>query len=341
MSQRISIEALSYLKAPIKMTSNQLERQIGEKSYKRFGIEIGLLKQLSGVKERRYWKIGDQIHEKAAEVASMAIKEAGISNSDVGCLINASVSHDYLEPTLAVMIHNELGLSSSCLNFDIGNACTGFATAIQAMEGLLLSRKIKYGVIVAAESSRRLHDLTVMRLAKDSSTFEDFKNEFASLTLGSGAVAMVLCREEDSKTSHRINGILNACDSRWNMLTYGKTYDQLICNAHEMLVKSKDVLEDIKEKIKSNWKWHEKDNMPDFIIPHQVSKVHEVYFNQYASEIPSERIIYIYKKLGNIGPAAWPIALYLGDKEHDFTGKHIGIASIGSGFNVCALDITW
>lgn len=341
MTGKISIESLSYLKAPIRITSNTIEKEIGKDNFKRFGLEIGFMKKVTGIKERRYWEPSTQIHEKAAEVSELAIKEAGINKDEIGCIINASVFHDYLEPTLAVMIHDKLGLSPKCLNFDISNACAGFASAIEVISALLKSKSIKYGLIVAAESSRRLHDLTIMRLRKDYSTIDDFENEFAALTLGSGAAAMILCREEDSKTTHRINGIITKCDSKWNMLTYGKTYDQLICNSREMLTRSIDVLEDIKVDIIEKFQWHLKEHIPDFIVPHQISKVHAAFFEDYAKEIPKERMLYTYEKLGNIGPASWPITMAIGEKEHDFTNKKIGVCSIGSGFNAYAIDITW
>ncbi len=49
----------------------------------------------------------------------------------IGLLIDTSVCRARLEPSSAVAVHHELGLPSSCLNFDLSNACLGFVNGMQ------------------------------------------------------------------------------------------------------------------------------------------------------------------------------------------------------------------
>ena len=51
-----------------------------------------------------------------------ALEAAGISKDKVGVLISTSVCKDYIEPSVASLVHGQLELSSTCLNFDIAKA---------------------------------------------------------------------------------------------------------------------------------------------------------------------------------------------------------------------------
>ena len=67
----------------------------------------------------------------AAMAGAKALAEAGVDPSDVGLLIDTSVSRAHLEPSAAAAVHAALGLPTSCLNFDLANACLGFLNGIQ------------------------------------------------------------------------------------------------------------------------------------------------------------------------------------------------------------------
>ena len=80
-------------------------------------------------------------------------------------MINTSVSRSYLEPSTAVAIHHQLGLPTSCLNFDLANACLGFVNGIQLAGTMIDSGQADYAVIVDAEGSRYTQEVTLERLA--------------------------------------------------------------------------------------------------------------------------------------------------------------------------------
>ena len=67
----------------------------------------------------------------AAMAGAKAMAEAGVDPSQIGLLINTSVSRAHLEPSTAVAVHHALGLPTSCLNFDLANACLGFVNGMQ------------------------------------------------------------------------------------------------------------------------------------------------------------------------------------------------------------------
>ena len=70
----------------------------------------------------RRWRSRSQA---ATAAALIAIERAGIPKDRIGVLINTSVCRDYIEPSTACLVHGNLELGRSCLNFDLGNACLG------------------------------------------------------------------------------------------------------------------------------------------------------------------------------------------------------------------------
>ena len=59
----------------------------------------------SGVEERRFWPKGTTIAEVSAQAAVKALKESGLQASDIGCLVSTSVCKDYIEPSMASLVH--------------------------------------------------------------------------------------------------------------------------------------------------------------------------------------------------------------------------------------------
>ena len=82
----------------------------------------------------------------------------------VGVMINTSVSREHLEPSTAVAVHHQLGLPTSCLNFDLANACLGFVNGIQLAGTMIDSGQADYALIVDAEGSRHTQEVTLDRL---------------------------------------------------------------------------------------------------------------------------------------------------------------------------------
>ncbi len=89
-----------------------------------------MLESVTGIRERRFWDLDTMPSEIAAMAARKAIEFAGIDPQEIGCLINTSVIKDYIEPSVASLVHGDLKLGSHCVNYDIGNACLGFVSGI-------------------------------------------------------------------------------------------------------------------------------------------------------------------------------------------------------------------
>ena len=135
-----------------------------------------------------------------------ALADAGVDPGAIGLLIDTSVCRDHLEPSAAVDVHQQLGLGTACLNFDLGNACLGFVNGMQLAATLIDAGQIEYALVVDGEGSRQPQEQTIERLRQPDSTRQDVLASFATLTLGSGGAAMVLGRASAHPEGHRFIG---------------------------------------------------------------------------------------------------------------------------------------
>jgi 3-oxoacyl-[acyl-carrier-protein] synthase-3 len=171
------------------------------------GIRTDLLEEFSGIVARRFWNQGTQPSDAATLAAEKVLEHSQVDRNRIGVLINTSVCRDYLEPSTACIVHGNLRLSENCLNFDVGNACLAFLNGMDIAARMIEREDIDYALIVDGESSRPITDATIERLLGPDIDEQQFRAEFASLTLGSGSAAMIMARRELAPDGHRYVGI--------------------------------------------------------------------------------------------------------------------------------------
>ena len=136
MSNGVVIEAVAYELAPHIISSLSLEEEFSA-NLEKLGIPLGSLEMLTGIKERRFWDLGTAPSTVATLAAQKVIDQSGINPDEIGCIISTSVSKDYLEPSVACLVHGNLKLSAHCRNYDIGNACFGFVDGMSTIMMML------------------------------------------------------------------------------------------------------------------------------------------------------------------------------------------------------------
>jgi len=187
------------------ITSAALDDRLAE-TYQRVGLRPGLLERLAGIQERRWWADGVTFVDGAATAGAKAISESGVDPADIGLMVNTSVSRRFLEPSTAVAVHHALGLPSSCKNFDVTNACLGFVNGMELAGAMIDSGLVDHALIVNGEDARGVQERTIDRLNRPETVARDVLSQFATLTLGCGAVAMVLGRTDQHPEGHRMVG---------------------------------------------------------------------------------------------------------------------------------------
>ena len=87
--------------------------------------------------------------------AEKILAEKKIPREEVGVLIFVTQTSDYRIPSTACVLQNRLGLSTSCIAFDVNLGCSGFTYGINIVGSLLMSSQTKYGLLLAGDTSAR------------------------------------------------------------------------------------------------------------------------------------------------------------------------------------------
>ena len=155
--------------APLVVSSAEFDERLAA-TYRRVRLRPGLLENLAGVTERRWWPRDVGFADAAAMAGAKALAEAGVDPAQVGLLVDTSVSRAHLEPSAACAVHHALGLPSSALNFDVANACLGFLNGMQLAAMMIDAGRIDYALVVDGEGSREIHENTLERLERPDAT---------------------------------------------------------------------------------------------------------------------------------------------------------------------------
>jgi acyl-CoA:acyl-CoA alkyltransferase len=253
-------------------------------------------------------------------------------------LVNTSVTRDYLEPSNACAVHHGLSLSEHCLNFDLSNACLGFVNGMDIVGNMIERGQIDYGLVVDNESSRELIEATIPRMLDERLDAVAFRENFASLTLGSGAVAMVLARSELTAGGHRYLGGVSLAATEHCRLCCGNM-DHMVTDtqaltegglrlAHRTWQRAVDVLG-----------WTTQSHV--HYAQHQVSKGHAEKFAAILG-LDMAKIYRLYPTYGNVGPAGIAIVLSKLEQQGSLgVGNRVAMMGIGSGINCTMAEIVW
>lgn len=333
--ENTSLLSVSEVTAPIEVTSAFYDEQL-KSTLDRLGLPEGLLQRVAGVNSRRNWaEDSGGFVEGGIAAGKKALAEAGIEAQQIGLMINASVTRANLEPSVAVSIHDGIGLPSSAMNFDIANACLGFVNAMAVAATMIESGAIEYALVVASEDASKVQRATLNRLQREGITRAEYLEEFASLTLGSGASAAVLGRSDKHPEGHRILGSVTRA-ATWNHKLCVGDHDGMFTDTAGLLSNGMQLVTSAWEEAHENgWDWTDMDRY----IMHQVSDVHVNAITK-AAKIPMDRVPKTYPELGNVGPASLPITLAR-EVESLKSGDRVLAMGVGSGLNTSMTEIIW
>lgn len=328
---------------PVVLSSAAIEERL-QPLYQRLKLPAGRLELMTGIQTRRLWEPGTRPSTGAAAAGALAIARAGVAVDELDCLLFTSVSRDMMEPATASFVHRSLGLPPTCLLFDISNACLGFLDAMLMLANMLELGQVRAGLLVACETAEDLIESTLTHLLADSSlTRKSIKPLFASLTIGSGAVALVMTRRDYRDSGHYLRGAACRANTAHNDLCQGGQ------NAEQgtlMATDSEQLLEKGVETAAACWQAFGRElDWPkatiDRFFCHQVGKAHAGLL--FATlELDPARNFETLPQLGNVGSVSAPITMALGIEQGALaSGQRAAILGIGSGINSLMLGIDW
>ena len=259
-----------------------------------------------------------------------------------------SVSRDFLEPASATVVHNALGIPEDAIVFDISNACLGVLTGMIAAANMIELGQISAALIVAGENSRPLMESTVKAINENETLDRrTIKPYFSSLTIGSGAVAVILANRNVSRTAHRLLGGTSMAVTKYNELCQGNddkgmsdNLDTLMMTDSEnLMLKGVDVAGQTWEKVKRLLKWT--DDSPNCFCTHQVGLSHKKLLFE-SLNLKLEKDFQTLPFLGNTGSVSCPVTAAMAiEKGATGPGDTIALLGIGSGINCTMLGVKW
>ena len=333
----VAVTGLAHLDAPHVVTSAEIEAEMAS-TLQRLRISPGLLEKLSGITERRVFDRDTMPSEAAAEAGESALARSGVDRADIGLLVNTSVSRDWLEPSTASIVHGRMELPPTAVNFDLGNACLGFLNGMNVAASMIGSGEIDHALVVAAETSRFAMESTIARLAADTADRRTFHQQFATLTVGSGAVAMVLSRG-DGHSGHRYLGGLGRAATAGNAELCVGQADEMRTDTGGLLAAGMELAGRTWAEAVSAFDWEP--TSYDVYALHQVSKVHTKAVADQLG-LARERFPLLYPRYGNIGPAGVPTVLSKAVESGTVVdGTRVMLMGVGSGINAAAAELVW
>jgi 3-oxoacyl-[acyl-carrier-protein] synthase-3 len=107
----------------------------------------------TGIKERRIAAEDESTATMATAAAAAAIKDAGLTPSDIDLIILATATPDQIVPSTASFVADSLGLT--CGAFDLGAACAGFAYSVVVGSSMIATGGVKNVLVIGAETISR------------------------------------------------------------------------------------------------------------------------------------------------------------------------------------------
>ncbi|MCB9778699.1 MAG: 3-oxoacyl-ACP synthase III [Alphaproteobacteria bacterium] len=335
--QHVAIAGLAGAVPDTEITTASIEKML-ERSYQRLGLRAGFLEGLTGVRARRFWADGVMPSDAATVAARDVLARVDVDPADIGVLVSTSVCKDFLEPSVASLVHGNLGLGEHCWNFDVGNACLGFISGMAMVANMIELGQVKAGMVVAGEGSREVTRSTVQNLMKPGIDFARLKDNLATLTLGSGAAAMVLTRATGADGEHRLRGGTIHAATEWNRLCVG--------TATEMKTDPAKLLQEGVKLAGRTWAAMKDElsvdpaDVAEYAL-HQVGKANHDAVTS-ALDVPLDRALRVYPDLGNVGAAGVPLTLSRAvEAGRVLHGDTVALMGIGSGLNCAMMVVDW
>ncbi len=342
---RVHVAGFGYELPPHVIASEDLEASI-EPLYQALHLKPGQLEALTGIAERRWWDPGYPMCAGAARAGRKVLSTSGIDPADLEMLIYAGVCRDHIEPATACAVADALEIGRHALVYDVSNACLGVLNGmVQVADAIELGR-IRAGMVVSCESARSIVELTVQRLNREP-TMENFKHCVATLTGGSGAVAVLLTDGTIGPAGHRLTGgVARNAVAHHGLCRWGTDTDNPAHGTMRMDTDAPGVLEhgvilgrDTYREFVAAMDWPS--GQPDKIVCHQVGATHQATVLQ-AIDIEPEKDFSTFAFLGNIGTVSLPITAAIGAERGFFApGDRVGFFGIGSGLNCILMGMEW
>ena len=282
----------------------------------------------TGIKRRYIASSEESTSSMATEAALEAILKCNIQPEDIGLIVVATFSPDYMFPPVSAKIQKNLKATNAQI-IDINTNCTGFITALTvASDRMKADETVKYAVVIGAELHTRFIN------PKDKETAIFFSDGAGVAILGQvdeGNGVIKSSFKTDSSTYESVRYRGGGSSYPYINREFDESIDFIEMNGlatwKQAITNLPIVIKDVCKKADLNVE------DIDFCIFHQAN-LNLIQYVMGKLKIPVEKTYTNVEEIGNTGSASIGIALSEAmDKGLIKKGDYVLLAGVGAGFN--------
>ncbi|MGL4209568.1 MAG: 3-oxoacyl-ACP synthase III [Candidatus Adiutrix sp.] len=331
----VVIVGLARDEAPFKVKSSDIENRL-KPVMSRLKLPLGLLAALTGIQMRNLYALETKPSQAASAASLKLFKKLDFDRQKLDLLYSTSVCRDHVEPSTASIVQCALNLGGQVKSLDIGSACLGFLDGMDLAALQIENGLAQYALIVAGENSAPILEATISRLMDPKTDRPTFFKNFATLTLGSGGVAMLLGHRKNHPQAPRLLCSVSRSDASANNLCRGDA-DQMETDATALLTAGVSLAQETFALGQKTFNWHP--SAFSRLICHQVSEVNTTKFRE-SIGFDENILIKTFPLYGNMGPVAIAYTLDLAFEGGLFkTNDSVALMGIGSGLCCTMMEI--
>ena len=149
--RRVKIAGLSTYVPPRLLTNEDLEEMVETSNE--------WILQRTGIRERHIVDAGVATSDLAVPASLGAIREAGLTPTDIGFIVVGTTTPDTIFPSTACVLQHKIG-ATRAWGFDLGAACSGFTYALTVGWQLVATGAVEHALVVGADVMSSIIDYT-------------------------------------------------------------------------------------------------------------------------------------------------------------------------------------
>lgn len=324
---RARISALGTFVPPRLLTNADLEKMV-ETSDK-------WILERTGIRQRHIAEKGVAASHLAVEAANRALKQRGISGSELEAIFVATVTPDMMFPATACLVQDRLG-AKGAWGYDISAACSGFVYALQTGAKFVESGVHKKIMVIGSDIMSSIIDYTdratcvifgdgagavVIEPATDGNGFIDFHHEVdgsggCSLRMPGGGSLNPSTHETVDNKMHVVH--------QDGQAVFKYAVRKMVEASETLLARNGFTAKDV-----------------DLFVPHQANK-RIIASSAERMGLRDDQIIINIDEYGNTTAGTIPLALDSARSQGRLKkGDLILLAAVGAGFTVGATLLRW
>jgi 3-oxoacyl-[acyl-carrier-protein] synthase-3 len=113
-----------------------------------------------GIMERRHLQVDESLMSLVELASEKALQMSGLKAHDLDGIIIATSTPDFINPSMAAILHGRLGAKPECVSFDLQAVCAGFVYALGTVASLIASGAGKNFLLIGADQFSKITDFS-------------------------------------------------------------------------------------------------------------------------------------------------------------------------------------